>query len=202
MAKPRYDEAQLKDLLLQMMETELGGEQVYRTALTCALNDDLKEEWEGYLEETLSHQNVVRTTCEALGIDADEVVPSRLVVKHIGESLVKAMELAKQGGNPAAAQLVACECVVHAETKDHANWELLGKVAEAATGDTGKALKDAHERVEKDEDHHLYHTKGWCRELWIESLGMPAVLPPPEEVKQVETAIGASRAEQQRTQML
>ncbi|MDR6214954.1 hypothetical protein [Paracidovorax wautersii] len=202
MAKPRYDEAQLKDLLLQMMETELGGEQVYRTALTCALNDDLKEEWEGYLEETLSHQNVVRTTCEALGIDADEVVPSRLVVKHIGESLVKAMELAKQGGNPAAAQLVACECVVHAETKDHANWELLGKVAEVATGDTGKALKDAHERVEKDEDHHLYHTKGWCRELWIESLGMPAVLPPPEEVKQVETAIGASRAEQQRTQML
>lgn len=202
MAKPRYDEAQLKDLLLQMMETELGGEQVYRTALTCALNDDLKEEWEGYLEETLSHQNVVRTTCEALGIDADEVVPSRLVVKHIGESLVKAMELAKQGGDPAAAQLVACECVVHAETKDHANWELLGKVAEVATGDTGKALKDAHERVEKDEDHHLYHTKGWCRELWIESLGMPAVLPPPEEVKQVETAIGASRAEQQRTQML
>ncbi len=202
MAKPRYDEAQLKDLLLQMMETELGGEQVYRTALTCALNDDLKEEWEGYLEETLSHQNVVRTTCEALGIDADEVVPSRLVVKHIGESLVKAMELAKQGGDPAAAQLVACECVVHAETKDHANWELLGKVAEVATGDTGKTLKDAHERVEKDEDHHLYHTKGWCRELWIESLGMPAVLPPPEEVKQVETAIGASRAEQQRTQML
>ena len=30
MPKPRYDEAQLKDLLLQMMETELGGEQVYR----------------------------------------------------------------------------------------------------------------------------------------------------------------------------
>jgi len=31
---------------------------------------------------------------------------------------------------------------------------------------------------------------------------MPAVLPPPEEVKNVETAIGASRAEQQRTAML
>lgn len=202
MAKPRYDEAQLKDLLLQMMETELGGEQVYRAALTCALNDDLKEEWEGYLDETLSHQNVVRTTCEALGIDPDETVPSRLVVRHIGASLVRAMELARQGGNTVAAQLVACECVVHAETKDHANWELLGQVADVAGGETGKALKAAHQRVEKDEDHHLYHTKGWCRELWIDSLGMPAVLPPPEEVKQVETAIGASRAEQQRTQML
>ncbi len=202
MSKPRYDDAQLKDLLLQMMETELGGEQVYRTALTCAVNGDLKEEWNGYLEETLSHQNVVRTTCEALGIDADEDIPSRLVVRHIGRSLVKAMELARQAGNPGAAQLVACECVVHAETKDHANWELLGKVAEVATGATAQALRDAHARVEKDEDHHLYHTQGWCRELWIESLGMPAVLPPPEEVKQVETAIGASRAEQQRDKML
>jgi hypothetical protein len=45
MTKPRYDEAQLGDLLLQMMETELGGEQVYRTALTCAVNEELKEEW-------------------------------------------------------------------------------------------------------------------------------------------------------------
>jgi len=43
---------------------------------------------------------------------------------------------------------------------------------------------------------------GWGRELWIQSLGMPAVLPPPEEVKNVETAIGASRAEQSREQML
>lgn len=202
MPKPRYDEAQLKDLLLQMMETELGGEQVYRAAIDCATNEDLKKEWEGYLDETLSHQNVVRTTCENLGIDPEEVAPSRLVVKHIGDSLVKAIELARQAGNPAQAQLVACECVVHAETKDHANWELLGKVAEVATGDVGRALKDAHERVEKDEDHHLYHTKGWCRELWIANLGMPAVLPPPEEVKQVETAIGASRAEQQRDAML
>lgn len=202
MTKTGYDHAQLGDLLLQMMETELGGEQVYRTALKCAINEDLKKEWQEYLEETLNHQNVVRTTCELLGVDADEEAPSRGVVRHIGNSLVKAMELALKTGNASAAQLVACECVVHAETKDHANWELLGKVAKAAAGDTGKILKEAHASVEKDEDHHLYHTKGWCRELWIQSLGMPAVLPPPEEVKQVETAIGASRAEQQRSSML
>ncbi|AVO49957.1 hypothetical protein C6568_12370 [Melaminivora suipulveris] len=202
MSKPRYDQARLKDLLLQMMETELGGEQVYRAAIACATNDDLREEFESYLQETMTHQNVVRSTCEALGIDPDERTPSREVVRHIGESLVKAIALARQGGDPANAQLVACECVVHAETKDHSNWELLGQVAEVATGDAGRALKAAHEAVEKDEDHHLYHSKGWCRELWIQTLGMPAVLPPPEEVKKVETAIGASRAEQQRDKML
>jgi len=202
MSKSKYNASQLKDLLLQMMETELGGELVYRTALTCAINNDLKKEWEGYLDETITHQNVVRTICEELGLDADENAPSRQVVKHIGNSLVEAMELAKSSGNAAAAQLVACECVVHAETKDHSNWELLGKVAEVATGPTAQSLKKAHEIVEKDEDHHLYHTQGWCRELWIKSLGIPAVLPPPEEVKKVETAIGASRAQQQRDQLL
>jgi hypothetical protein len=63
-------------------------------------------------------------------------------------------------------------------------------------------LKAAHEEVEPEEDEHVYHTTGWTRELWIESLGMPAVLPPPEEVKEVETAIGAARAKQARGDML
>lgn len=197
-----YKPEQLNDLLLQMMETELGGEQVYRTALTCAIRDDLKEEWQGYLDETITHQDVVRSLCDTVGLDPDQQSPTRAVVKHIGQSLVKAMTLAQAGGKPAAAQIVACECVVLAETKDHANWELLGKVAEAATGDVGKALMAGFKAVETDEDHHLYHNMGWCRELAIEALGMPAALPPPEEVKQVESAIGASRAEQQREKML
>lgn len=202
MAKKSYDPQQLNELVLQMMETELGGEQVYLTALQCAQNADLKKEWQEYLEETRTHQRVVESLCQSLGLDPKAQTPSRQVVKHIGESLVQAMQLARQGGSPAAAELAACECVVLAETKDHANWELLGEVAKVASGDIGKALKEAHARVEQEEDHHLYHTKGWCRELWIQSLGMPAVLPPPEEVKQVESAIGASRAEQQREQML
>lgn len=202
MPKTRYDSQQLNDLVLQMMETERGGEQVYRAALRCALNPDLKKEWEEYLQATLTHQSVVRGLCDTLGLDPETQTPTRKVVQHIGASLVKAMQLAQKSASPAAAQLVACECVVLAETKDHANWELLGKVAQVATGPLGKALKAAHQAVEKDEDHHLYHTQGWSRELAIEALGMPAVLPPPEEVKKVESAIGASRAEQQRAAML
>ena len=202
MSKARYDSQQLNDLVLQMMETERGGEQVYRAALRCALNPDLKKEWEEYLQATLTHQSVVRGLCDTLGLDPETQTPTRKVVQHIGASLVKAMQLAQKSASPAAAQLVACECVVLAETKDHANWELLGKVAQVATGPLGKALKAAHQAVEKDEDHHLYHTQGWSRELAIEALGMPAVLPPPEEVKKVESAIGASRAEQQRAAML
>jgi hypothetical protein len=32
----------LNELLYQMLETEMGGVQVYRTAIRCAINDDLK----------------------------------------------------------------------------------------------------------------------------------------------------------------
>lgn len=198
----RFDPAQLKELMLQMVETELGGEQIYRTALRCAINEDLTKEWEEYLEQTLHHQEVITGACQAVGIDPAEETPGRAVVRHIGQSLVQAMEMALAAGDPAAAELVACECVVLGETKDHSNWELLGRVAEKATGDQGKTLRAAYEEVEQEEDHHLFHTQGWMRELWIQSLGMPAVLPPPEEEKKVETAIGASRAEQARSEML
>lgn len=91
---------------------------------------------------------------------------------------------------------MACECVVLAETKDHADWHLLGKCAEQLEGPGAAALKEAYQSTEDEEDEHLYHSKGWCRELWIQSLGLPAVLPPPEEQLQVKTAMGAARAEQ------
>jgi hypothetical protein len=32
--------------------------------------------------------------------------------------------------------------------------------------------------VEGQEDEHLYDTKGWCRKLWLESLGLKAALTP------------------------
>ena len=202
MAKTAYDEAQLKELLLQAIETERGGIQVYTAAISAAINDDLREEWEGYLEETRTHERVLLSVFEDMGLDPEEQSPGRRVVAHQGQSLVKAIEMAKEEGEPAAAELVAGECVVLAETKDHLNWELIGHVAKKASGPYLAVLKAAFEAVETDEDHHLYHTTGWTRELWIQSLGLPTVLPPPEEVKKVETAIGASRAEQDRDSML
>lgn len=200
MAK-KTDNAQVHELLLQALETERGGIKVYTAAIQAAQNEDLRKEWEEYLDETRTHEQVLTNVFAELGMDTEESSPGREVVAHQGASLVKAIEMAMAKASPAAAELVAAECVVLAETKDHQNWELIGKVAEAG-GANAKVLKQAFEAVEKDEDHHLYHTMGWCRELWIQSLGMPAVLPPPEEIRDVETAIGASRAEQARDQML
>lgn len=197
----KTDSMQVHELLLQALETERGGIKIYTAAVQAAQNEDFKEELQGYLDETRTHEEVLTRVFEMLEMDTEERSPGRDVVAHHGASLVKAIEMAIAAGDPAAAEIVAAECVVLAETKDHQNWELIGKVAERG-GELGKVLQPAFEAVEKDEDHHLYHTKGWCRELWIQSLGMPAVLPPPEEVKQVETAIGAARAENARDDML
>lgn len=184
------------DLLYQALETEKGGVQIYSTALRCAVNKDLKEEWNEYLEQTKTHVQVVTEILRALDLDPDTETPGRKVVRYIGTSLVKAIEMALKSADPQAAQIVAAECISLAETKDHLNWELIGELAKNMQSDL---LRQAYEQVEDQEDEHLYHTKGWTRELWIQALGMPAVLPPPEEVREVKTAIEAAQAKKSRT---
>jgi uncharacterized protein (DUF342 family) len=51
---------QLFQLLYEALETEMGGVQVYKTAIRCAVNEELKEEWEEYLEQTQKHEEIVR----------------------------------------------------------------------------------------------------------------------------------------------
>jgi hypothetical protein len=189
---------QVEELVLQSLEHELGGAKIYETALMCASNPGLKEEWEGYLEQTREHGEKLRAVCEAMSIDPDRETPGRAVVRHVGQSLEQAMKMALENGDRAAAELVATECVVLAETKDHLDWELLSKCAQQLDGTSaGKTLREVSAEVEDQEDEHLYHTRGYCRELWLSSLGIKAVLPPPEEERKVKTAVGAARAEKE-----
>jgi hypothetical protein len=189
-------------LLYQLLETEMGGVQVYRTALQCAINPELRKEWTKYLAETERHVAVARQIVVDAGLDPDAETPARLVCRHLADGLVHAMLEALGGPDPAEAQLTAAECVVKAETKDHMNWELVGLLAKKTTGPLADALRAAYDDIETEEDHHLYHTAGWARELWAEALGLPAVLPPPEERMQVESAIGAARARKSRDQQV
>ncbi|HEX6319186.1 MAG TPA: hypothetical protein VFZ84_09935 [Burkholderiales bacterium] len=191
----------VKELLLQSLEHELGGIKVYAAALKCVQNEDLKEEWEKYHQETERHAQLLHEVCLQLQLDPEEQTPGRKITRDKGAALVAAMEQALAAGDPKAAQVVACESVTMAELVDHGNWELIGEVAKKMTGAEGKALKEAYKEVEEQEDEHYYHSKGWLRELSLESLGLKAVLPPPEERKDVHSAIGAARAKAERTKM-
>ena len=175
------------DLMYQALETEKGGVQIYTTALRVAINKDLREEWNKYLEQTKNHVQIVSDILTTLGLDPDTETPGRKVVRYLGTSLVKTMELASRCADPQAAQIVAAECVTLAETKDHLNWELMGELAKKATAEESALLTPAYEQVEREEDEHLYHTTGWARELWLDALELPAVLPPPEEEEDVQS---------------
>jgi rubrerythrin len=161
----------MTELLLQSLEHEKGGVQVYETALKCVVNRDLRGEWEGYLDETREHVRVLTDVLVALKIDPYQETPGRQVVRYLGSSLVQAMQMALTASPKEAAELVACECVTLAETKDHLDWELIGKCAEKLEGTERQALTDAYNR-------------------------MHAILPPPEEVEHVKTAKAAAEAEE------
>ena len=132
-------------------------------------------------------------------IDPEEQTPGREITHDKGAALVASMEAALGTGNKEMAECVACEAVVMAETVDHFNWQLIGEVAQKLSGAQGKALKEAYQEVEDEEDEHLYHSKGWLRELSLQGLGLSAQLPPPEEEKDVKSASAQARVEQQRS---
>jgi hypothetical protein len=185
------------DLLCQALETEIGGVAVYRMAVLCAEPEELKQEWQHYLEQTERHVAIVRGMFDALGLDPEATTPGRSIVRDKAQGLVSAMRKALKDA-PQMAPIVAAECVHDAETKDHSNWELIGELAKSADGELGRVLGDAYEQVEDEEDEHLYHTRGWCRELWLANLGLPAEFPPQEEERDVKTAAQQADVEQDR----
>src|SRR6185437_422648 len=141
------NQEQVKELLLQSLEHEKCGVEVYQTALQCVRNDDLKEEFRKYHQQTRSHVQILTDLCIRMEIDPD------------------------------AAEIVACECVALAEMKDHLDWELIGQVAKSAAGERKQAIQAAYDEVEDQEDEHLYHSRGWARELHLQALGLNAMIP-------------------------
>jgi hypothetical protein len=196
------DRNHAQDLLYQALETEIGGEGVYRAALELAREEDLVKEWEEYLEQTLTHRQRLLGAFETLGLDPDAETDSRKIVRRKAEGLVEAMRMAGETLSPQGAQLVAGECVVEAETKDHLNWSLLEHIVEAGPKQYADALREPVEETLVEEAEHRFHTEGWTRELWLAHLGFDAALPPPEEEKSVQTKIGAGRAEKAREEYL
>ena len=188
------NDIQVRELLLQSLEHERGGVKIYKAAIGAAQRPDLKAEWTSYLAQTEQHVQSLNAICALFGLDPFTSTPGTQIVKHTGAALLQAIETAIAAGNPQAAQLVAAECVVLAETKDHMDWELIGEVAGQLAGDQRELVTAAYERIEEEEDEHLYHTQGWARELWLEALGLPAELPPPEEKRDVTSAAEAQQA--------
>ncbi len=49
--------------------------EIYKTVANCAANDDLKEEWQGYLEETKTHHALLLKVFDQLGLNPKVQTP-------------------------------------------------------------------------------------------------------------------------------
>ena len=142
----------VKELLLQSLEHGRGGVLVYRSARECAVNERLCAEFDAYFAQTQNHVEVLTRVCEELGLDPGESTPGCEIVRAADRALVQAISRARAEGDPVVAERVACYSVVLAETRDHANWELIAACGEELDGEVGDVLREAYEEVEDDDD--------------------------------------------------
>lgn len=161
---------QIRELVLQALETEREGQKVYEAALACAHDPALRALWQRYRKETVRHEQVMITLCVALGLDPADESPGRAVARVLGDGLVAAIQRAADTARPEAAQVTAAECVLLAETKDHLHWELIGHCARHAEGEARRALQSAFDEVEPEERNHLRGSEAAARDLWLASL--------------------------------
>ncbi len=172
------DALRLRDLLLQAHEAEHGNAQVLASALRCATHGDLARRWRDMLERARRRERALMLVLQQLDLGLRSETSGRRIAANLTSALLAAMREAQETGDATAAQVVAAACVEHAAIRVHRVWELIGHLAHASPDETGRTLDSAFDSAPRD-DGELYGSRGWVRELWIDALGLPAVLPPP-----------------------
>ena len=153
----------LRDKLSECLTVERGGLKLYERALQIIADHEVSTKFRQFREQTRNHESILIRVISELGMDPSYMSPTAKLAHKKAESLLNSM--ASGDGIdylPAnAEQINAIENIVLAETKDHANWEMLGKIARQSDDDkTREVLKSAVSEVEPQEDEHL----SWAKE--------------------------------------
>jgi rubrerythrin len=159
----------LMDLLSEFLAVEQGGEQLYEKALEQVFDSEVKTKFREFLKQTMTHQKVLTEIITKLGGDPRSQSRTAKIAAQKAEGLLRTM------GDPGLSrdqnQLNAMENIVLAETKDHADWELLGKIARQTTDNRlREVLAPAAKNVEQEEDEHLNWTRKKLGELQMAAL--------------------------------
>jgi rubrerythrin len=159
----------LMDLLSEFLAVEEGGQKLYEKALELVFDSEVKTRFREFLKQTMTHQKVLTEIISKLGGNPNSQSHTAKIATQKAEALLRTM------GDPGLSrdqnQLNAMENIVLAETKDHADWELLGKIARQTT-DNGlrEVLAPAAKTVEQEEDEHLNWTRKKLGELQMAAL--------------------------------
>lgn len=147
----------LRDKLSEFLAVEKGGLKLYEVALTIVTDPEVSKKFHAFREQTRKHETILLRVISALGMDPTYVSAGAKVASEKAEALLKTMT---NGLSGEAAEINAVENIILAETKDHADWELLGKIARQSDEEKIRdVLKPAVSEVEPEEDQHLNWTK-------------------------------------------
>jgi hypothetical protein len=103
-------------------------------------------------------------------MDPAYLSPGAKLATEKADALLKTM---RDGLSAKSAEINAVENIILAETKDRADWELLGKVARQTNDSRIRdALKDAVSEVEPEEDEHLNWTRDQMSRLEINAVAI------------------------------
>jgi len=152
--------AQLMSMLSEFLAVEQGGQKLYQKALAQVRDPDVVKRFQTFYEQTVKHEQILTRIISELGGDPTRISPTARIAAS------KAQEL-----TPAQIELNAMENILLAETKDHADWELLGKIARQTTEpQLSSTLKPAVDEVESEEEDHLNWTGSRMAELSMKAL--------------------------------
>ena len=159
----------LLDKLSEFLMVEQCGWQLYRVVGSRTTDPELQARYQEFGDETDRHRTILTQLIKDLGGDPDYVSPTARVAQVKSEALLASALVSGRLG-PAEREASDLENVVLAETKDHADWELLGQLAEQLpNGKARKAIEAAVAEVGPQEDEHL----GWAQAK-LATLGLQA----------------------------
>ena len=162
---------ELMDKLSEFLAVERGGIKLYEAALKHVHDREVKEKFHEFHQQTIRHEQILTNIIEKLGGKPSHKSAGAKIAEQKANALLKTMHETK-GMSRDEAELNAIENIVIAETKDHADWELLGHIAHRSEDSRlPQLLKPAVAEVEKQEDEHLHWTQKKMGELSLAALG-------------------------------
>jgi rubrerythrin len=160
----------LMERLSEFLAVEKGGVKLYEAAIEQVRNPDVLNRFREFYQQTRRHVEILTRVITSLGGDPMHISARARVAEEKAQALLKTMTVS-DGMRPEEAEINAIENIVIAETKDHADWQLLSHIARRSSDSRiREILKPAVDEVEPEEDQHLSWTNEQMAQMSLTSL--------------------------------
>jgi rubrerythrin len=154
------------NLLSAFTAHERCGVHLYRTAAGMTQFPEWREKYEEFLAQTEDHVRILSELMEEMGGDPMYVSPQARMTEFMNTKLMEPI-LLSGSVDDLTRELAMLEAVLLAERKCHANWELLGQLADQSPDlPSSQAIREAVDQVEDEEDEHVR----WAHQSWQQTL--------------------------------